>query len=163
MKQPYKIALAAYVFFLLWLILFKTSANPLAVLADYQSRSLNVVPFVGYSAGTARETIDNVIVFIPLGLLLSIACKHYSFWRKLAYIFIFSVMAETAQYVFAIGTTDITDVITNTLGGTVGLAAYGFVSKYSNAKKLDRFIVAVLGLLVLAFVLLRFLVFRVRY
>jgi len=163
-KSFSKSVLVLYLLFLLWLILFKTSLNFSAVLMDYQSRSLNLIPFAGISRGTVREMIDNVIVFIPLGLLLSINFKQRAnLWQKLAFVALFSLAAEIAQFVLAIGTTDITDVITNTLGGFVGLAAYSLISKYADSEKLDRLIAIVgIGLLV-AFMLLRFLVLRVRY
>lgn len=163
MKQIYKVSLVVYLLFLLWLVLFKFSSDPFSVLANYQSRSLNLIPFAGFSSGNVREMVDNVIVFVPLGLLLGINFRHIAFWRKLAYIFMFSAVAEVAQFVFAIGTTDITDVITNTLGGLLGLAAYDLGSKYVDNKKLNRIIITTIVVLLLVFILLRFLVFKVRY
>lgn len=163
LKQLHKTVLAVYLLFLLWLVLFKFSSNPFSVLADYQSRSLNLVPFAGYSPGNVREMVDNFIVFVPFGLLLGINFRHVGFWRKLAYIFIFSVVAEILQFVFAIGTTDITDIITNTLGGLFGLGVYSLVSKFVDKKWLDLCIVIILAFLLTAFTLLRFLVFKVRY
>jgi glycopeptide antibiotics resistance protein len=76
----------------------------------------------GSGAGKRPQTIYNFVVFIPFGLLLSVNLKRTSFWRMLASVFIFSLAVETIQFVFAIGVTDITDVITNTPGGLVGLA-----------------------------------------
>jgi glycopeptide antibiotics resistance protein len=163
MKQLHKTALAVYIVFLLWLVLFKTSTDFISVLTGYQSRSLNLTPFAGYSPGNVREMIDNFIVFVPLGLLLGIVFNHVSFWRKLAWIFTFSFVAEVAQYVFAIGTTDITDLITNTFGGLFGLAAYSLASKHINSKWLDQAIVIIIGFLLIAFLILRFMVFKVRY
>lgn len=48
---------------------------------------------------------------------------------------------EIIQLVFAIGAADITDVITNTSGGFLGLLLYELGEKYIGTKKLDRFIV----------------------
>jgi glycopeptide antibiotics resistance protein len=162
-KQLYKTLFAVYLLFLLWLVLFKFSAEPFSVLAHYQSRSLNLIPFAGYSLGTLREMIDNFVVLVPFGLLLWVNFKQLSLRWKLACIFIFSTTAEIAQYVLAIGITDITDVITNTLGGVFGLAVYGLAGKYIAHEKLDRFIVITLAVLLIAFTLLRFLVFKVKY
>ena len=162
-KQLYRVSLAIYLLFLSWLILFKTSSDPFSVLANYHSRSLNLVPFAGYSSGALREMVDNLIVFVPLGLLLGSNFKQVNFWRKLAYVFVFSMTVETLQFILAIGTSDITDVITNTLGGCIGLAAYRLVGRYIDDKKLDRCIIIVLAVLLVALNLLRFLVFRVRY
>ena len=107
--------------------------------------------------------IANIIVFIPLGLLLSVNLKRTNFWRKLAYVALFSVALEAIQFVLAIGITDITDVITNTFGGFIGMIIYGLSNKSVDEKKLDWFVVVVGTILFVALILLRFFVFRVRY
>lgn len=160
MKPLYKTLLELYVLFLLWLILFKTSVDFSSVLLHFQSRSLNLIPF---AASRGREMIDNFVVFIPLGLLLSVNFKQASFWRKLTFVFGLSFAAEVLQYVLAIGATDINDVILNTSGGLFGLALYALNSKYVDNKKLDRAIVAVIATLLVCFLYLRFFVLHVRY
>jgi glycopeptide antibiotics resistance protein len=161
-KSLSKILLALYLLILTWLVLFKFSLDVPSVL-HYQMRSLNLIPFAGFSQGNSREMIDNFVVFVPLGLLLGVNLKRTTFWRKLAYVFFFSVMAEVIQFVLAIGTTDITDVITNTLGGLFGLMLYGVSDKFVDNKKLERFIVVTGTILLILLILLRFLVFKVRY
>jgi glycopeptide antibiotics resistance protein len=158
---PKRILLALYLLILLWLVLFKFSFDLLAVL-DHQARSLNLIPFAGLSQG-ARETIDNLIVFIPFGLLLSANFKRITVWRKLMYIFIFSSAVETIQFVFALGVTDITDIITNTLGGLLGLMLYALGARYIDSEKQDRFIVIVGASSLIVLLLLRFLVLKVQY
>jgi glycopeptide antibiotics resistance protein len=81
--------------------------------------------------------------FIPFGLLLNVNFKKIDFLRKLAFILIFSITAELIQFVFAIGATDITDVITNTLGGFLGLKLYDVSNKFIDNEKLDRIITTV--------------------
>lgn len=163
MKSFPKILLVTYVLFLLWLILFKTSVNVVSVLFDYQSRSLNLIPFAGFSHGNAREMLDNLIVFVPLGLLLGINFKQTHFWRKLAFVFFFSLAAEISQFVFAIGTTDITDVIMNTLGGLLGLTLYDLCRRRINNRMLDWGIVILLAILLALFLVFRFFFLNVRY
>jgi glycopeptide antibiotics resistance protein len=163
MKSFYKTLLAVYLLMLIWLILFKTSIDFTSVLAEYQSRRLNLIPFDGASRSTVREMIDNLVVFIPLGLLLGVNLKHINLRRKLAFAFGLSLAAEILQYVLAIGTSDITDVIMNTLGGFVGLAVYGLGKKYIGEEKLDRFIVMTVMVLLALLIWLRFFVLRVRY
>ena len=163
MKLLSKVVFAAYLLMLLWLVLFKFSYNLGSVLADYQTRSLNLIPFAGSSNGGFREMIDNVVVFIPLGLFLGINFKHTNFWRKLATVVIFSLAVEVTQFIFAIGVTDITDVITNTFGGLVGLTLYDVSKKYVDGDKLEKFIVVVGAILLTVLILLRVFVFKVRY
>lgn len=162
MKPLSKTILALYLLTLLWLVLFKFSYDLSSVLLDHQSRSLNLIPFAGASRGL-REMIDNFVVFIPFGLLLGVNLKQTGFWRKLAFIFSFSIAVEMLQFVLAIGTTDITDVITNTLGGLLGLILYDFSKKYVDNEKLDRFIVVTGMILLILLILFRVLVIRVRY
>ena len=159
MKTLLKIALVTYICTLLWLVLFKFSFDILAVITEHQSRSVSLVPFTG----STREMIDNFVVFVPLGLLLGAYFKRIIFWQKLIIVFVFSLSVEIIQFVFAIGITDITDLITNTLGGLVGLAAYALSSKYIDSKKIDGFIAITIMLLVALFLILRVFVLKVRY
>ena len=154
---------ALYLLTLLWLILFKLSYDISSVLAGYQTRSLNLVPFVSLGQTGLSETVSNVVSFIPFGLLAALNFKHTALWRLLAAVLAFSVVVETLQYVFAIGTTDVTDVITNTLGGLVGLVLYRLVNRVVRAEVLDWLIVAVGLALFVALLLLRLLVLQVRY
>lgn len=156
-----KALLALYLLILLWLVLFKLSFDLWSVILHYQTRSINLIPFAG--SGNLREIIDNCVVFIPLGLLLSVNFKRANFWRKLAFVLVLSLTAEIAQFVFAIGVTDMTDLITNTFGGFLGLILYDLGNKYINNEKLDRFIVLVGTILLVSLILLRVLFLRVRY
>lgn len=152
--------LVIYLLVLAWLVLFKFSYDFISVLLDFHSRSLNLIPFAG---GISREMIDNFVVFIPFGLLLGINLKQTDLWRKLAYISIFSVAAEAIQFLFAIGRTDITDVIMNTLGGLIGLVLYDLAKKHIDNKKLDLTIIVTGALLLTLLVFWRVFFLRVRY
>ena len=124
---------------LAWLILFKFSIHIDSVL-HYDKRSLNLKPSSS-SSGSSGQAVENVLVFIPFGLLLSVNFKGLKFWSKLLVVLGVSIAAETIQYIFAIGATDITDVITNTVGGLIGITGYEISRKYIDQKSLDRFIV----------------------
>jgi glycopeptide antibiotics resistance protein len=162
-KRLSRLLLALYLLTLLWLILFKLSYDIPSVLAHYQTRSLNWIPFGSLGQTGLSETVSNVVVFIPFGLLMRLNFKNASLWRLLTAVFVFSVAVETLQFIFAIGTTDATDVVTNTLGGLAGVALYRLVNRVVKAEILDRVLVAVGMTLLGALILLRLLVFRVRY
>jgi glycopeptide antibiotics resistance protein len=162
-KSLSKTLLILYLLTLTWLVLFKFSFDLLSVLLDHQTRSLNLIPFAGFSQANFREVIYNFAVFIPFGLLLSVNLKRVNFWRKSAFVFIFSFTSELIQWVFAIGTTDITDMITNTLGGLFGLLLYDLSKKYVDNKKLDQFLTIIGIVLLVLFIFFRLFVFRVRY
>lgn len=160
MKLLSRALFAAYLIVLLWLVLFKFSYDPIGVLRDYQTRSLNLIPF---AYANKSEVISNIFAFIPFGVMLGIDFKQLPFRNKIAVIFFFSLAVETLQYVLAIGATDITDIIANTLGGFVGLTGYFAISMYTNQKYLDRCLL-VTGMLILAAVLyLRIFVVIIRY
>lgn len=162
-KSLSKALLALYLLVLLWLVLFKFSFN-FSLILNNQTRSINLIPFAFVNErGNLREIIYNCAVFIPFGLLLSVNCKRANFLRKLAFVLVFSLTAEIAQFVFAIGITDITDLITNTFGGFLGLILYHLSNKYIKNEKLDRFIVLVGIALLVFFLLLRVLFFNVGY
>jgi glycopeptide antibiotics resistance protein len=142
--------LVLYLVTLTWLVLFKLTFNISRIL-NHHHRSLNLVPFAAPSIVNGRidfgEMILNCVFFIPFGLLLNVNFKKTGFFPKLACILVFSVSAELIQYMFAIGATDITDVITNTVGGFIGLILYDLSNKYINTEKLDRIIISAGALL----------------
>jgi glycopeptide antibiotics resistance protein len=144
---------------LLWLILFKTSFDIISVFTSVHIRNVNLVPFLGPLSGM----VENFLVFIPLGLFLSIYFDKVTFWRKLIFICAFSLTLETIQYIFSIGMSDITDVITNTLGGLFGLSLYSIGKNNMDSEKMNRIIVILVALFAAIFVLLRLFVFRVKY
>ena len=151
--------LALYLVILIWLILFKLEYNISSVF-NYHHRSLNLVPFA--SGDHFIEMIENVIVFIPLGLLLNVNFKKVGFLPKFSFILGLSLTFELIQFTFAIGRTDITDAITNTVGGLLGLKSYDFSNKYINNKKLDR-IINFVGILLLVLLLYFRTHLRIKY
>lgn len=84
-------------------------------------------PFWSYEAiGNGRndllaENIMNVVVFVPVGLLLSCAPCRLK-WRIVLLIgFVISVSIETLQYIFHKGFSEFDDVFHNTLGCMIGI------------------------------------------
>ncbi len=136
--------LALYLVILIWLLLFKLRVN-ISSIFEYHHRSLNLIPFAAPSMVNGKinfdEMIDNCIFFIPFGLLLNVNFKKVRFSLKIISILAFSVTIELIQFIFAIGATDITDVITNTFGGFLGLKLYDLSNRFFNTEKLDRVII----------------------
>ena len=163
MRTASRVLLGLYLICLLWLTLFKLSYDIVGVIADYRTRSLNLIPFVTLGQTGLSETVSNVVTFVPFGILLALNFAKAPFWRLVLVVLVFSVTVETLQYVLAIGTTDATDVVTNTLGGLVGIGLFRLVARLVDTAILDRVVVALGAVLFVAFLLLRVLVFRVRY
>lgn len=87
-----------------------------------------LVPFVDMINGPV-DTILNVILFIPLGFFLPLLYKKYNRVNRVALTgFLFSISIEIVQ-MFGMGSTDINDLITNTVGTCLGYYIYKVVFK----------------------------------
>ncbi|WP_415348262.1 VanZ family protein, partial [Clostridium perfringens] len=75
------------------------------------------------------DVIGNVILFIPLGIYASMFLKKLKWYENTVIIALISLAFEVNQYIFAIGASDITDIITNTVGGSIGIGIYLIIKK----------------------------------
>lgn len=141
-----------YIWFLLSNILFKY-VSPLELFRDgrYFSRSLNMKPLYNIF-GSYFNKLDfygNIILFIPLGIYIGLMARNISNAKKIAMCTLLSLFFETFQYVFGIGASDISDVITNTIGGIIGLCIYKTFKKILKDDVKVKNLVAVCSLVVL--------------
>ncbi len=137
-----------YLLVLIWIIVFKMQFS----FENLQGiRNINLVPFGESVIINGKidfdEIIGNVIIFIPLGLYLNMLKKDWKWHKKIGFIAGLSLIFEILQYIFAIGATDITDLITNTLGGIVGLGSYEILNKILGTQSKTNRILNVLGIL----------------
>ena len=106
-----------YLAFVVWVILLKFNITP----ADLPHlRNINLILYgdSGIINGQldVRELVENILIFVPFGVYAGMLVKERSWWKVILAGAGFSLILETLQYVFAIGASDITDVINNTLG-----------------------------------------------
>lgn len=111
-----------YLLALIWVIVFKSEFS----IKDLpQIRNINLIPFsqpaIVNGKADVREIILNVVAFIPYGLFIHALMDEMSILKKILIIFATSFVFELIQYIFAIGASDITDIISNTSGGVIGL------------------------------------------
>jgi glycopeptide antibiotics resistance protein len=113
----------AYAALLVGIVLFKFPFN---YDLTENGREVNLIPFAG-SFSSHRfgpsEVVENVLIFAPLGLYLSMLFR-WSLGRRVLVVTGVSVVFETIQFALAIGRSDITDVIENTAGGVIGIGVY---------------------------------------
>ena len=125
-----RILFAVYFLILVWILLFKMSFS---IDELYKSRTINLIPFMGSVVVNGRiyinEIIDNILVFIPLGIYICMLKEDWSILRKISVGFFVSLGIEVLQFILAIGATDITDLIGNTLGGIIGIGVFYLFSK----------------------------------
>lgn len=123
--------LVIYLIVMTWIILFKMSFS-FQELPDF--RNINLIPFsqsvITNGQVYTSEIIMNVLIFVPFGIYLSMLKPDWKFIKKVTIIAAVSLSYEIAQYIFAIGGTDITDFIGNTLGGVIGIGIYYVLSRF---------------------------------
>ena len=112
-----------YIVALTWIILFKLHFSFAEI---SRIRTINLIPFQGSDAIGANE-IYNILFFMPLGIYICMLKTEWLFIKKVAAIFCLSLSFEIAQYLFAIGRTDIADLLCNTLGGLIGIGIYELI------------------------------------
>ncbi|MGW9019640.1 VanZ family protein [Priestia megaterium] len=126
---------AIYLFALTWIIVFKMQFS-FQGLPDF--REINLIPFAGSANVNNQidfnEIIYNVLAFIPFGIYISMLKPNWSFLKKIAVIAGVSLLFEVLQFIFAIGASDITDFIGNTLGGIIGVGVYIVFCKLFSTK-----------------------------
>lgn len=101
-------------------------------------REINLTPFAGSVIVNNQidfnEIILNVLSFIPFGIYISMLKPNWSFLKKIVPITGVSLLFEVLQFIFAIGGSDITDLIGNTLGGIIGVGVYIVFCKLFSTK-----------------------------
>ena len=95
-------------------------------------RVINLIPFQGSFDGNGvvwREIIQNILIFVPLGVYISMLKSNWSFAKKILPIIGISFAFEAIQFIFAMGRSDITDLLGNVLGGIIGTGIYALLFK----------------------------------
>ena len=150
-----------YLIALFWILLFK-----LGVRFSYmEKRNVNLIPF---SKIDVSEIILNVVIFVPLGIYAGVLFKRWVFVKKLVFFFLISLMFEVLQLIFRIGAFDITDIITNILGGIIGSLIFEAIEKlFNNSVRSQKFItiIAAVGtvLMISLLLLLKLNMLPIRY
>ena len=154
-----------YLALLVWIILFKLQFS----ISDLDKiRSINCIPFhYDKEIGVAfhlTEVLENILIFVPMGIYLQMLMPKVKLYAKIMMIAGTSFLLETTQYVLAIGRSDITDVLTNTAGGLLGLIVYLMVARLiGNRIKANRLFSILAGIVsVVVIVLLSFILFANR-
>ena len=121
-------------------------------------RAVNLIPLQGSfdesGAIDWREITQNILIFVPLGIYISMLKGSWPFVRKALPIIGLSLVFETVQFIFAMGRSDITDLIGNTFGGLIGISVYALLLKIFKNRTVK--IVTILALLATVYVVLRF-------
>ena len=121
-------------------------------------RSLNYIPFFtisGYITGgnallAISNVLGNIVLFIPCGIYVFLFSKKKNFIPCILLVMGLSLGVEAIQYLFGLGSTDIDDLILNTIGGAVGILLCWFIQKCAKseaaAKNTVAFLSSVIGI-----------------
>lgn len=142
---------AAYLLLLCWLVLFKFAVR---VENIPRLRSLNLIPFHYDQENSVhlREVVLNILAFLPAGVYFSeIFGKRNKLFVPGA-VALLSLTFEILQWLFAIGGSDITDLITNTAGGVCGMLLFWLMGKLFPKNRMR--IINILGIFIEALGLL---------
>lgn len=163
-----RVLFVIYSIALCWILLFK-----LGVRFSYmENRQVNLIPFSEalFLNGKMdlREMIMNVVIFIPLGIYAGVLFERWTLGKKLLLFFFMSLMFEALQFIFRIGAFDMTDIVTNTLGGIIGLMLFKVLEKaFKSLVRAQKFInvLASMGtvILIVLLFLLKMNMLPVRY
>ena len=110
-----------YLVLLVWIVVWKLQVPHIG---GGELRQIKLVPFAPSAcdgASELSEVVANVLLFLPFGLYLGLLAPTWPTWRIVGTVAGASLALEVAQYVLAVGSSDVTDLITNTTGSLAGV------------------------------------------
>ncbi|HSS20333.1 MAG TPA: VanZ family protein [Pyrinomonadaceae bacterium] len=101
---------------------------------DYSFRCFLIAPRQQVTSFCLKNTVGNLLLFLPLGILLPIASPRFQNLRSVVlFALCMSLSIETIQFILRffgnLRSVDIDDVLLNTLGAAVGFVLYRIVTK----------------------------------
>ncbi|WP_240546029.1 VanZ family protein [Paenibacillus artemisiicola] len=122
-------------------------------------RSINLVPLSSISDFLSGSSVNlkqfalanvggNILIFIPLGVYVSVLRNNHSGRSHLLLILSMSLAVEVIQGLLGIGTADIDDILLNGLGGWIGIFACASLRFLFREEKNVRAFIAALSALV---------------
>lgn len=157
-SKAFLVVFGVYLVLLVWCILFKFALRPEEI---PHLRGINLIPYAASVVVNGKvqisEIIENMLVFLPFGLCISAFYPDSEIQNRILLASGLSLFFEVTQYIFAIGASDITDVIDNTLGAVIGILLYlGIKIWKEKTGKIITILGAVLEVLFLALLFFMF-------
>ena len=95
---------------------------PFRTIIDYLFNEDVIVRSFAFS-----NIMGNIVIFIPLGIYIPLLINKKSIFTNSAIVALISLCVEIVQYILAIGTADVDDIILNTIGGLLGILIFKLV------------------------------------
>jgi glycopeptide antibiotics resistance protein len=134
-----KVILLFYIVMLITISFWGIGTSFSRMNAGYSDVSHNIVPFKSiinyllnfehYNFNTwFYNTFGNLLLFLPLGILISLVFVNVKHLNQVMYISLFvSFSVEIIQYATILGVFDVDDIILNTLGSIIGFLILVFI------------------------------------
>jgi glycopeptide antibiotics resistance protein len=125
-----------YLVLLAWIILWKLEP-PYIGKAALLPRPIKLVPFLpsgDYRASNPLEVAFNVILFVPFGIYLGMLAPSWRWYRLTAVFLGASLLLETVQHLLSTGSFDLSDVISNGVGGVAGIGVLVVARRWLGAR-----------------------------
>lgn len=143
-----------YAFITIKIILFKTIPFSALFHSRIMSlRSINMIPFKTIIEFFTSESIDmgralaniggNIAIFVPLGIFVAYAAYNKPLRISFLCLLLISFGLEVIQYVFALGSSDIDDILLNFAGGAIGVGVYKWFRKTTSSR--NQFLISLIG------------------
>ena len=137
------IVMGIYMLFLSWVILFKLADS---IDKIPSRRGINLIPFYyDQFSGTTLQKNDilfNIALFVPVGFYFTVF-KKGKLVSGILLSALLSLLFEIVQWIFSLGSSDITDLITNIMGGIIGTLMFIILNKLSKGREVK--IVNIIG------------------
>ncbi len=145
-----KFLLTIYLIGIYWIIILKLNVPHIV-----EKRSVNFIPFAAPMVLNGKvdygEMVLNVLIFIPLGIYTATLKKHLKIHSPILLVMFTSCLLEFLQFMMKVGAADITDVMTNTFGGLIGVLVYELLLRiFKNHTKVQQ----IVNILAITFTLL---------
>ena len=109
------------------------------------------------------NVVGNIVIFIPLGVYLTLFKENKRTITNLLIIFIVSLFVEIIQGFLGMGISDIDDVILNSLGGWIGILGYKFSLFILRDEKKVHTAITIISATIGLPVILFFLLMKMRF
>jgi len=111
---------AVYLVLLTGIVLWKLEVPYLGAASLRQVKLIPFAPGAGFGASAPLEVVANLVLFVPFGLYLGLVAPSWPWAKVMGAIAGASAALEVTQYILAVGSSDITDIIVNSAGGLAG-------------------------------------------
>lgn len=161
LKSVVTVIFIMYIAALLKIILFK-NISLIQIFGKYKKmRSVNLIPFksifesseVSKRMGifwSIANVFGNLIVFIPFGYLVPMMWKKAMKFKNILMLSAgLSLFFETFQYITGTGSSDIDDIMLNTMGAIIGYILLFYLKKFIKKDKLQYIFVIFITILFL--------------